>query len=223
MRETCETNGMKKRYISLPKSYLSYSQYMLWTSNPQRYKNQYFDKRDESFTNSGQTYGKLVADALEAGRETNDMLTDAAMLLLPKYDVQDVAIEAEFKEKGGSWLKVIAKPDSFNSMTHEFMEFKTGKEKNPWTQAKAQNHIQMIWYAVVIWLKYGTMLDHATLAWIATEDTPEGIKPTGKVETFTVTFKPSDYYAFQAKMLKVAKEIEVAWASWESKPWVTTF
>ena len=213
-----------KRYISLPKSYLSYSQYMLWTSNPQRYKNQYFDKRDDlQFTNTGQTYGKFVADALEAGRETNDLLTDSAILLLPKYDVADVAIEAEFKEKGGCWLKVIAKPDSFNSMTHEFMEFKTGKEKNSWTQAKAQSHIQMIWYAVVIWLKYGTMLDHATLAWIATEDTPLGIKPTGRVESFEVTFKPEDYYSFQARMLAVAHEIEQAWAAHETKEWLTTF
>lgn len=212
-----------KRYIPLPKSYLSYSQYMLWTSNPRRYAEHYFDGRKDDFTNSGQTYGKEVADALEASRETGDLLTDAAMLLLPKYDVQDVAMEAEFKEKGGPWLKVIAKPDSFNSLTHEFMEFKTGKEKNPWTQQKAQSHIQMIWYAVVIWLKYGTMLDHATLAWIATEDTPEGIKPTGKVETFTVTFKPEDYYSFQAKMLKVAHEIEESWAAHITKPWITTF
>lgn len=212
-----------KRYISLPRTYLSYSQYMLWNSDPERYKAQYFDGRDTGYTNSGQTYGKIVADALEANRETGDLLTDAAMLLLPKYDVADKQIDAEFKEKGGRWLRVIAKPDSFNSMTHEFMEFKTWKGKNPWTQTKAQNHIQMIWYAVVIWLKHGTMLDHAHLAWIETEDTDEGIKPTGRVDTFEVTFKPEDYYQFQAKMLKTAHEIEQAWAAHETKPWITTF
>ena len=34
-------------------------------------------------------YGKVVADALEKGVQTGDLLTDAGMLLLPKYDVAD--------------------------------------------------------------------------------------------------------------------------------------
>lgn len=214
---------MKKRYFSLPKGYLSYSQYCLFLSDPERYRKHYFDDFDTSFTNSGQVFGKQVADALEATRETGDLLTDVAMELLPRYDVQDQPIEAEFKERGGRWLKVIAKPDSYNSLTHEFIEVKTGKSRNPWTQVKAQEHIQMIWYAVVIWLKHGTMLDHAHLTWIETEETPEGIKPTGRVETFKVMFEPSDYYIFQAKMLKVAHEIEQAWASHVTNPELVTF
>ena len=214
---------MKKRYFSLPRGYLSYSQYSLFLSDPEKYKRQYFDGFDTGFTNSGQTYGKQVADALEPTRDTGDLLTDAAMLLLPKYDIADQQIEAEFKEKGGPWLKVIAKPDTFNSITHEFAEFKTGKGKNPWTQEKAQKHIQMIWYAVVIWLKYGTMLDHATLAWIETEQTTEGIKPTGLVKSFEVEFKPADYYSFQAKTLKVAHEIEIAWSAHETPEYLTKF
>lgn len=214
---------MKKKYIFLPKGYLSYSQMMLWQNDPAKYKRQYFDGRDESFTNSGQDFGKRVANALETNDDTGDVLTDAAMLLLPKYDLMDQSFIAEFKEKGGRWLKIIAKPDTFNTISHAFRETKTGKSKNPWTQTKAQNHPQMIFYAVAIWLKYGTMNDHAFLDWIETEDTDEGIKPTGRVETFRVTFKPEDYYQFQAKMLKTAHEIEQAWAAHETKPWITTF
>ena len=214
---------MKKRYFSLPKSYLSYTQYSLWLSDPKKYARHYFDDMDTSFANKGQAYGKLVADALEMSRDTGDLLTDAAMLLLPKYDVADMPIEAEFKEKGGRWLKVIAKPDSFNSITHDFIEVKTGKGRNPWTEKKAQEHVQMIWYAIVIWLKYGTMLDKAHLAWIETEDTSEGIKPTGRVDSFEVTFEPADYCMFQAKMLKVAHEIEQSWASHITNPELVNF
>ena len=214
---------MKKKYFSLPKGYLSYSQYALWLSDPKKYARHYFDGQDVSFINSGQTYGKVVADALEANRETGDLLTDAAMLLLPKYDVADMPIEAEFKEKGGAWLRVIAKPDTFNSITHEFGEFKTGKGKNPWTKVKAQEHVQMIWYAVVIWLKYGTMLDKAHLAWVETEETSEGIKPTGRVDSFEVKFEPADYYRFQTKMLKVAHKIEQAWAAHITNPELVNF
>lgn len=212
-----------KKYLSLPKGYLSYSQYCLWTSNPEKYKLHYFDGRKDDYTNSGQVFGKQIADALEAKRDTGDLLTDSAMLLLPKYDVMDQSFFTEFKERGGRWLKIICKPDTFNSVSHAFRETKSGTEMNPWTQTKAQNHVQLLWYAVGIWLKYGTMNTNAHLDWIVTEKLPGGNKPTGRVESFEVTFTPADYYEFQAKMLKVAYEIEEAWAAHESKPWVTTF
>jgi hypothetical protein len=212
-----------KKYISLPRHHLSYSQCSLWLSDKERYRAQYFDGRtDLNFSNSGQSYGKTVADALEAGRETGDLLTDAAMLLLPKYDVADQPIEVDVKTKRG-WLNLIAKPDTFNSITKEFVEFKTGKGKNPWTPAKAQSHFQMWYYAVVIWQKYGVMLPDAKLAWIETEDTLEGIKPTGHVETFTVVFTPVELMQTLAKIVKIAHEIEEAWASHITKPYITTW
>jgi len=194
---------------------------VLWQNNPDRYKKQYFNGQDMGFSNSGQDFGKKVANALEVAGETGDVLIDSAMLLLPKYDLMDQSFTAEFKEKGGRWLIIIAKPDTFNTITHEFRETKTGK--NPWTQAKAQAHPQLIFYAVAIWLKYGTMNKNTFLDYIETEDTPTGIKPTGRVESFEVVFTPADYYSFQAKMLKVAHEIEEAWAAWETKPWISTF
>lgn len=213
---------MIKKYISLPHDYLSHSQMVLWQSDPVKYKALYFDGRDElRTTNSGQKFGKEVADALEANRDTGDILTDAAMLLLPKYDLMDQSFIAEFKEKGGPWLKIIAKPDTFNTITHEFRETKTGKQ--PWTQSKAQKHPQMIFYAIAIWLKYGTMNTNAYLDYVQTEQTPDGIKPTGHVESFEVTFKPEDYYEFQAKMLKVAHEIQEAWAAHITPEYINTF
>lgn len=215
---------MKKKYIALPHDYLSHSQMQLWINNPERYKQLYFDNRDDlKYSNSGQDFGKKVADALETGSDTGDILTDAAMLLLRKYDTMDQSFITEFKEKNGGWLKIICKPDTFNSVSHAFRETKSGTEKNPWTQIKAQNHPQMLFYAVGIWLKYGTMNTNAYLDWIATEHTPLGIRPTGRVETFEVTFKPEDYYEFQAKMLKVAHEIEIAWSAHITKPYITTF
>lgn len=212
-----------KRYISLPKPHFSYSQWSLWLSNPERYKQIYFDKREDvQFTNRGQSYGKMVADALEAQVDTGDLLTDAAMLLLPKYDVQDAPIFVDVKTQYG-WLQLIAKPDTYNSETHDFVEFKTGKGHNPWTPEKAQNHLQMWFYAVVIWQKFGVVLPGAQLAWIETEDTPEGIKPTGRVETFDVHFSKAGLMDALARIIKSAHEIEVAWAGHVTKPWITTF
>jgi len=211
---------MKKSYYSLPRGYLSYSQMQLWLSNPKRYAEQYFDNRGDSYSNSGQQFGKLVADAMEAGGETGDLLTDAAMLLLPKYDVRDQSFTVEFKGKK-KWLTLIIKPDMFNSNTHEFREIKTGV--HPWTQAKANKHPQLIFYAFGIWLKYGTKNTDCYLDYVETEKTPDGIKPTGLVRSFKVHFKRADYGAFKAKALQVAEEIEVAWSAHETKEWKMTF
>lgn len=210
-----------RKYIQLPRGYLSYSQMMLWKTSPERYKAQYFDKRtDMQYTNSGQEYGKLVADALERGEETGDVLTDAAMLLLPKYDIADQEIFGELKTKYG-WLKLIGKPDSMSSETKEFLEFKTGRVA--WTPTKAQNHPQMIFYAIVILLAFGIQNEKAHLAWIETEEVDGVVRPTGHLETFPVTFTKSQYLEFQADMVRVALEIELAWASHITKPWITTF
>lgn len=207
---------MKKKIIQLPKGYLSCSQITLWQSDPQRYKEIYFEGRDEfRISNPGMEYGKIVATALEAGLETDDLLTDTAMSLLVKYDIADKEIVTSFKTKDGE-IGVLGRPDTLNSMTHAFREYKTGKIK--WTANKAQNHFQMKFYAMLIYLKFGTVLHEAHLDWIQTEKTDAGIKPTGHVETFKVIFTMNDILNTMALTSKIAKEIELAWLSYEKKP-----
>lgn len=213
---------MTKKHIQLPKDYLSYSQMMLWVNSPEKYKQIYFDQRDELRTsNRGQEYGKVVADALENGIETGDLLTDAAMLMLPKYDIADKEIVAELVTKAGI-IPLLGKPDSMDSKTKRFIEFKTGNGRNPWTRSKAQNHPQMRFYAMVIYLAYGVMLDDALLVWIETDYEGEYpnhvIKPTGRVESFTVTFTRKDLFDTMAAVSKVAKEIAIAYAAHEKDP-----
>jgi len=133
-------------------------------------------------------------------------------LLLPKYDVRDVAFETEIKTKAG-WLRILAKPDYLNSETKDFVEVKTGLSTYPWTQKKADNHLQMIFYAVCIWQKYGVMLDGAKLAWIETERGGLETRPTGRIEVFPVTFTKAQHLHTLMKIVEAAKEIEVAWAA----------
>lgn len=224
-----------KRFISLPKGYLSYTQMQLWRTDPKRYAQLYFDGRaDLSWSNRGQGYGKIVADMLEKGLETGDLLTDAAMLLFEKYDVADQRIDVDVKTPYG-WLSLQAKPDSLDSATKAIIEYKTGKGHNPWDQRKAQNHLQMWFYAVVVWQKFGVMLPGAKLIWMETEDVPpyeviiEGkkeiltIAPTGRIETFDVHFSKAGLMDALARIIKAAHEIEVAWASHVTKEWITTF
>ena len=201
----------KKKYIQLPKGYLSYSQIQLWKSDKKRYIELYFNNRNElRLSNSGLEYGKIVAEALEQSNETGDLLTDAAISLIVKYDLRDQEIRTEIKTKYGH-IGVLGRPDTMDSATKAFREYKTGRVK--WTSNKAQKHPQMIFYAMLIYIAHGVALKEAYLDWIETEETPEGVKPTGRLETFHVTFTFQEILECIAMTSRVAKEIEIAWAS----------
>lgn len=204
----------QKKKIQLPRDYISYSQVSLWKQNPKRYKEIYFNgRKDLNVYNDSIEYGKMVADALEKNEDTGDLLTDAAMLLLKKYDKRDEPIYVDFKTKGG-WLTLIAKPDTFNSVSHEFREYKTGKVK--WTQGKADKHFQLFFYAAVIYLKYKKITTDCYLDWIETAEsvTPDGIsqmQPTGVIKSFKVEVGLKKILDTIDEIVKVSKEIEEAY------------
>ncbi len=201
---------MKKRYLSLPKEYISYSQLSQWQRDPTQYKAIYFDQRDElRSTNAGLEYGKAVADALEHGIQTDDLLTDAAMLLLPKYDITDQEFRVDMKV-GKAWVTILAKPDSLDSKTKSFYEYKTGKQ--PWSKQKAQNHLQLHLYATAVYLKY-RIIPNVKLIWIETEWVDGTVIPTGRVEEFEVILTMKDILACMSLVGRVAKKIEVAFAA----------
>ena len=206
----------KKKIIQTPKGYLSFSQVALWQSSPSRYKKLYFDS-DQSYglTNSGMTFGSRVADALEHGEQTGDLLTDTAMELLPKYDVQDVEITATVKTPNGS-IDILGRPDSLDSKTKDFFEFKTGKVK--WTQQKADRHLQLKFYAVLIYLNHMVVPKNIELIWMETHKDDGVVTPTGKIERFKVDIKLVDIVETMALISRVAKEIEAEWVIYEPLP-----
>lgn len=207
---------MKKKIIQLPKGYLSYSQIQLWKSNKDRYRKLYYDNNQAyKIFNSGLEYGKIVADALENENDTGDLLTDAAMLLIKKYDVRDQEIRASIKSKFG-WIDVLGRPDTLNSATKAFREYKTGRGK--WTQNKAQKHPQMVFYAMLIYLKYKVILKEAYLDWIETEEIDGVVKPTGQIKSFRVEFTLQDILNCITETVRVAKEIEIDFASYIPEP-----
>lgn len=211
---------MKKHYIQLPKGYLSYSQISRWLNDKQGYIDLYMDGRSElQRTNYGQQYGKMVADALEKQEETGDLLTDSAMLLLPKYDIADKEIVVEMKTKSG-WIKLLIKPDSLDEKTKAIREYKTGKQ--PWTQKKADEHLQLKIYATGIYLKY-KIVPEVGLDWIQTEQIGSEIKPTGHVESFTVNITLKDILETMALITRVAKEIEIEFAHHVTDPRIANY
>ncbi len=211
---------MKKHYLQLPRGYISQGQIVLWTNDRQRYIDIYMDGRDElRYVSAAMEYGKQVADALEKETETDDLLTDSAISLLPKYDTRDVEFFVDMKTKGG-WLKLIIKPDTLDSTSKDFREYKTGVR--PWTQKKADDHFQLKFYALGIYTKWG-VIPKCHLDWIETEWTSEGVKPTGRVESFEVVITLSDILKTMAHVTKIAKEIETEFAHHVTNSGINTF
>lgn len=211
---------MKKKYIQIPRGYISQGQIVLWQNDKKRYVDIYMDGRDDLRPmNAAMEYGKTVADALEQGSETDDLLTDSAMSLLPKYDKRDEEFFVDMKTKHG-WVKLIIKPDTLDSVTKDFREYKTGMR--PWTQKKADDHFQLKFYALGIYTKWG-IIPKCHLDWIETEWTPEGIKPTGHVESFEVVVTLSDILKTMALTTKIAREIETEFAHHVTNPGIANF
>jgi CRISPR/Cas system-associated exonuclease Cas4 (RecB family) len=202
--------------IILPKGYLSYSQYQMWVNSRDRYIKKYMDGRmDMDVYNKSLEYGKIVADALEKEEEVGDILTDTMMFMLPKYDVRDRGDEVEFETSNGV-LRLLFKPDTFNSKTYDFREYKTGKTK--WTQQKANNHFQLKFYALCIFLKYKHITEYTYLDWIETVEENGKIEPTGKLLSFKVKIGKDVILDTLRKVVKVAKDIESVYLTHEKKP-----
>lgn len=203
----------KRKIIQLPANCLSYSQVQLWLADKNRYKEIFFNHNDNArFMNDGMAYGKVVADALENDQETGDLLTDMAMSLLVKYDIRDKEMEGILKTKDGD-IRIVSHPDTMDSHSLAFREYKTGKVK--WTQKKADNWFQLKFYAMLIFIIHGKVPPEVHLDWIETfKDTDGEIKPTGRVETFKVKVGMSDIINTMALVSRVAKEIEAEWAVW---------
>jgi len=199
----------KKKVIELPKGYLSYSQCQMWKTNKDRYIKKYIELREDlNFDNQSMKYGKVVADALENEVHVEDALTDTMMFMLKKYDIRDKEDVVEFKTDFG-WLTLFFKPDTFDSVTKDFREYKTGKVK--WTQGKAEKHFQLKFYALCIYLKYKHITDITYLDWIETEDYNDMIRPTGKLTSFKVCVGIKTILETLKEVIEIAKEIETVY------------
>lgn len=109
------------------------------------------------------------------------------------------------------YIQLIGRPDTLNSKTYAFREYKTGKQ--PWTQNKANKHFQLYFYAVLIYIKYGVVTEKCHLDWVETEKIGDKIQPTGKMLTFPVKIGLRKILETMAEITTVAKEIELAYAS----------
>ncbi len=187
------------------KDYISWSQFSLWTSSKREYYKKYGlgeDRSQNKFFNKG----KEFSAAMEWGEDdisSNDELLSFVLENAPKLDLSEEKIMVQLKNDE----KILSIIDSLSLDNERFLEYKTGKK--PWTRELVQEHDQMLFYALALYIKSGRqMIPEGVLVWIETEETEEGLKYTGMIESFVRCFTEQEIEDFEDKIIKVIEEIE---------------
>ena len=189
--------NLKTKKLLLPRNYLSWSQVSLYEYSPEQYRRDYILGEERTIT-PAMEYGKKLATILEKGDDEKDILITGLFHLLPKYKVAEKELTAEM-----SGIKLLGKLDSYDPKTHNFYEYKTGKK---WTQRRVDNHGQLTFYSMLIYLNY-KILPKMKLIWVETENKEGEIQATGKIKEFETERTLPDILKFMAKIKKVAQAI----------------
>lgn len=221
--------------IILPKPHLSWSQMDIWEHNPERYKREYFENAKKLDTRFLQ-FGKGIAQTVEELCELQTKLGSKKLALkelvkTKKLDYDTESVLRELETDGISEYKIeceiegvpiLSYVDKYRDWENEFREYKSGK--HPWDQAKVQKHGQLLFYAVGLRKKIGKMPDGCWLDWIETAESSgekedfwvanKKLALTGKIKSFRRTFDERELEKMEARIVKVAEEISVAYQKW---------
>jgi len=197
----------KNKILELPRGYISWSQLTMWEKQPKKYKDRYF-YGEETFTNKEMRFGKLVAEAIEVGR-SDDEVINQLVTLIPRYEVTEKKLEAEIK-LGKTVIPLLGYLDTWRKKDGAIREYKTGK--TPWTQAMANKHGQLFFYALEQYLIVGRLPASVHLDWIQTQNSADGgIELTGMIQSFEVEITLGDVIRMSSRISKAAKEISEAY------------
>lgn len=182
-----------------PRGYLSWSQLNMWEKDPNLYYQVYWEGLDQ-FRSKFLELGKRMADGLENGFDCErDPMFEHLIMYLPSYPKKEFDLKADY-----AGIPLVGKLDGWNEATMTIGEYKTGKK---WTQSMANQHGQLKFYALLVWLKYHKLPEHIFLHWAETAEDLEGnLKLTGGGDTFEVKIKLSDIIVFAEKRIKPAWE-----------------
>lgn len=188
------------------KEYLSWSQYSLWLTSKREYWKRYGLGEDRS-QNKYFVKGRELGEALEYdddGEYSTDPLLKTVLEIVPRLELMEHKIEVELK----NGEKILSYLDSCNEFGDDFYEYKTGKVA--WTQEKVDEHKQLLFYALALYLISGRQVIPAcTLYWVETEESEDGvITYTGVVEVFSRQFTEEEILEFEDELIQAIEDID---------------
>src|SRR3990167_2538441 len=189
---------MAKSKFLMPTQYLSFTQWNLWLSSKEEYKQRYFLGIKQK-PNKYLEFGKKVDEAIETGR-TDDASLKAISIMIPRYTVMQAILTPDYKG-----LTLYGKLDTFNPLTTAFRDYKTSK--NRWTQGQADSNQQMTFYALLVFLIHKQLPAAIHIDWIETKEENGEMKVTGKTQEFETKRSMVDLAKVSKSVIQVAEEI----------------
>lgn len=204
---------------NLPRGYLSYSAFTLWQSDKNRFRNKYYLGVDD-FQTTETIFGHKIARKLEDGEKIEGV---------KEYEKAEKKIQVVLDDG----LKILGYLDGFTEDTLKIIELKTGhldrKGKKPWDNLKVRKHKQLVFYCLLVKLKYGKYNPDVTLQWLETDFVKETmefeghileaksnkLELTGKIETFERHIEEWELEKMKEEIIRVAEEISEDFTLWQ--------
>tara|TARA_R110000851_G_scaffold185935_2_gene335201 strand:+ start:2142 stop:3050 length:909 start_codon:yes stop_codon:yes gene_type:complete len=192
--------------MEIRKEHFSFSQYNTWKTSPKEYFKKYVVENKYKSTKY-QQFGKDLMESLEFDKEVGVVKGIPKELI--SY-LSDRDFEEEFIIDGksiGSKKNLLGFVDAISKDKLNFDEIKTGKHE--WTQDMVDKNEQVLFYAMLIRMKYN-VIPFCRLLWVETyEDEISGeVKFANHVEVFYRTFTISELDKFESSVLKSILDIE---------------
>lgn len=193
-----KTEKPKNKTVEERLSYLSWSKLQLFEKDPNLFFQVYCEGID-MFRTKQLELGKKLAITLENGRsEDGDEMMELMAIYMPSYPEREVEINAVFEN-----IPLKGVLDGWDKKSLAIHEVKSGKN---WTQSMVDQHGQLTFYALLVWLKYKKLPDNIYLHWAKTIENDEGdLVLTGDIKTFSTKRSLTDIILF-------SKRIRSAWA-----------
>lgn len=207
--------------LKLPRKYLSYSAWSLWSKNRDQFRDRYYEGK-KGFSTLETVFGKEIGKMLE---DNHGDLAHVPRYSEPEYDI---SIDIEWD---GTTVRILSYLDSFDPEECQILEYKTGHLSKdgsvPWDQTKVENHKQLDWYSMAVNEQHGRVHPECVLVWMETdwmEDFIEykgrkyskgkRLKLTGKVEIFKRYIYDWQRTKIKQEIIKAAREISADYKRW---------
>lgn len=200
------------------RDYMSYSSHSLWKKSKEEYRRRYYEGQD-GYVNVEMIFGKEIAKRLENGEKFKGIKSYGKA-----EEPMSVKIEG---------VKCKGYADDFCPKRIKFQEFKTGhldsKGNVPWNNLKVAKHAQLVWYYMMLKIKYGKCDPRCQLVWLETEFVDNSIeynghklkgkdnelRLTGRVETFKRKIEEWEVEKLKKDILLTAEEINQDFIQWK--------
>jgi len=210
---------------NLPRNYLSYSAYNLWKSSRDQYRRRYYLDEDP-FESHETRFGNKIGAMVEENRHHDDPVVSQII----NYPLKEHKIEVEHQE-----LNLLGYLDQFHDTEFRVLEMKTGhknkKGKSPWDNVKVRKHKQLVYYSMLVKLKYGQVHPEVILQWLETEfkddttefdghilkSSTEELILTGRIETYKRVIHDWEIDKMIEDVLLTAEEISNDYTEWKKK------